>query len=127
MSEAVARRGFLLQLLGLAGAGAAAGLAIGRTLKAERRASSPTLYFNGRYWHTHETIDQLVGTWDIRWCSRPVCAHSLEQIGTIEDARRVWHLRKFHCPPRPLPGEGVPPAAPDQSAPLRRYYLHNEG
>jgi len=126
MSEPIARRGFLLQLLGLAGAGAAAGLAIGGTLKAEHRAASPVLCFNGRYWHTHETIDHLAGTWDIRWCYAQECEHTVEQIGTTRDGYRIWHLEYFHCPPPPRPGERIPPGALDGTPPLRRYFLKNK-
>lgn len=126
MSQTTTRRGLLLQLLGIAGAGASAGVAIGKTLKARGRDASTTLVFNGRYWHTHEKIDHLAGTWDIHWCYRPICEHSVEQIGTTEDGFRIWHLKTFHRPPDPNPTEGAPPGAIDKTPPLRRYFLNDE-
>jgi hypothetical protein len=126
MTDLVARRGFLLRLLGLAGAGASAGLAIGKTLKAERRTASPALYFNGRVWHTHETIDHLTGVWDIRWCYRPNCEHTVEQIGGFEDGYRIWHLKTFHRPPEPRPDGPIPPGSIDRTPPLRRYFQDDE-
>jgi hypothetical protein len=121
MADHIARRSFLLKLLGLAGAGASAGLVIGETLKVRSRATSPVLYFNGRYWHTHEKIDHLAGTWDIRWCYRPSCEHTVEQIGTTEDGYRIWHLKSFQRPPDPLPGNAIPPGSMDKTPPLRRF------
>ncbi|MGA7992555.1 MAG: hypothetical protein WCC53_14040 [Thermoanaerobaculia bacterium] len=126
MVAIIARRGFLLKLLGLAGAGVSAGLAIGKTLKAERRVTSPVLYFNGRSWHTHEKIDHLAGTWDIRWCYRSACEHTVEQTGTTEDGYRIWHLKSFHKPPDPLPGDAIPPGSIDRTPPLRRYFQDDD-
>lgn len=82
MAESIARRGFLLRLLGFTSAGATAGLAIGKTVKFDR----PVLWFDGRSWHTHEKIRRFEGTWEIRWCYRPKCEHTIQQAATKEDA-----------------------------------------
>ncbi len=120
MQSVPSRRGFLFQLLGLVGAGAAAGVAVGRTVRAETARRGPCLWHNGRFWHTHEKSDHLAGTWDITWCYRPLCEHTLEELGTTEDGYRLWHLQEFRLPPMP-DKDPIPPGAIDTTPPVRRY------